>query len=242
MYSENERPIIKCSIFYYDREYKKSTGEQVLDILEKYNMFPPEKFYAGKLTKNRFVYSTEQTKEMMALAYNEKDILGLDMSSGNSRKVADYWRVEWNFTFYKNSKLAVEPIFNPWNVLSIHSTHERMNNPKIYSEFFACIKDLIELLDPFYASVDDINNKVELMDQAHETHFVPDRIQEVYWGNYFGKLHCDYFGIDKIKAIPAKNVEVIRNGVFFSLTDHVLEYESKKCRKERKNIKKYLLM
>lgn len=240
MYSKYETPIIICSIFYYDREYKKSTGEQVLDILEKYKMFPPEKFYAEKLTNNRFIYATEHTKEMMARAYSEKDILGLDMASGNSRKVADYWRVEWNLTFHKNSKLAVEPVFNPWNVLSIHSTHGRMKNPEIYSDFFDCMKELIKLLDPFYASIDDVSNKVDLMDRTQEAHFVPDRIQEIYWGNYFGQLHCDHYGTDKIKAIPAKNIERIGNGVFFSLTDHVLEYNSKECNTERKNVKKYL--
>ena len=48
------------------------------------------------------------------------------------------------------------------------------------------------------------------------------------------------YGMDKIKKIPAKNVKRIGNGVFFSLTGHVLEYESKECKDERKNIKKYL--
>ena len=69
MYSKDEKPIITCSIYYYDTDYKKSTGEQVLNILEKHNMFPPEKFYAGKLTKNQFVYASEATKEIMAKKY-----------------------------------------------------------------------------------------------------------------------------------------------------------------------------
>lgn len=240
MYSEYEKPIIDCSIFYYDTDYKRSTGEQVLDILEKYNMFPPEKFYAGKLTKNRFVYATEQTKDLMAQAYHERDILGLDMASGNSRKVTDFWRVEWNLTFYKNSKLAVEPKFTPWNVLSIHSTHGRLNDPTIYSQFFGCAKELIELLDPFYASVDDVDNKVKLMDRAREAHFVPDRVQEIYWGNYFGEFHCEHYGMEKLKSIPAKTVESIRNGVFFTLTDHALEYDTRECENARRKVKKYL--
>jgi hypothetical protein len=45
---------------------------------------------------------------------------------------------------------------------------------------------------------------------------------------------CECENLENI-SIP-KNVERIGNGVFFSLTDHVLEYESKECKNERKNI------
>ena len=242
MYSKYEKPIINCSIFYYDKEYKKCTAEQVFDILTKYGMFPPEKFYAGKLTKNRFVSSGERTKDILIQGYSEKNVLELDMASGNSRKVEDYWRVDWFLTFYKNSKLAVKPVFEPWNILSIHSTHGRLNDSKIYADFFGCAKELIALLGPFYASIDDVNNKVMLMDRARESHFVPDRIQEIYWGNYFGEYHCNHYGIDKMKRVPAKNVEAIGNGVFFTLTDHVLEFDSRECNATRRIIKKSLDM
>lgn len=240
MYSKNEKPIIVCSIFYYDTEYKKNTGEQVLNCLERYNMFPPEKFYAGKLTKDRFIYSSGTTKDVMAQAYSQKDVLALDMSSGDSRRVDDYWRVQWNLTFYKSSKIVVQPEFRPWNVLSIYSTHKRMNDSITYSEFFSCMKELIELLHPFYAVVDDVSNKVKLMDLAHEAYFVPDRIQEIYWGNYFGEHHCACYGMDTIEEIPAKNVKKIGSGVFFTLTDHVFQYESRECKNARKTLKKYL--
>ena len=240
MYSDFEQPIIKCSIFYYDTEYNKHTAERVLDILEKYNFFPPEKFYAEGLTKNRFIRTSEQTKEVMIQAYNEKDVFGVDMSSGDSRKVIDYWRVEWNFTFHK-SKKTIDSTFKPWNILSIHSTHGRFNDPLMYEVYFDCIKELIKFLDPFYASVDDVDNKVKLMDLTGETHFVPKRIQQIYWGNYFGAIHCESFGYDKVCNIPAKNVEKIGAGVFFTLTDHVLEYDSIKCKRERNRIKNYLM-
>ena len=240
MYSEYEKPIIICSIFYYDREYKKDTAAQVLHILTKYGMFPPEKFYAGKLTENRFVYAGKQARDILIQGYSEKDVLELDMSSGNSRKVTDYWRVQWGLTFYKNSRLAVEPVFLPWNVLSIHSTHGRLKDSKLYSDFFGCMKELIALLEPFYVSVDDVNNKVNLMDRAKEAHFVPDRIQEIFWGNYFGKDHCSRYGLDNLKRLPSKHIEVIGDGIFFSLTDSVLEYDSKECKNGRKKIKQYL--
>lgn len=240
MYSKCEKPIITCSIFYYDVDYKKSTGQQVLNILAKHNMFPPEKFYAGKLTKNRFVYASESTLEVMAQAYSEKDVLALDMGSGDSREVDDYWRVQWNLTFYKSSKIVTNPVFMPWNVLSIYSTHKRMNDPAVYSSFFSCMRELIEFLCPFYAVVDDVSNKVKLMNRAHETHFVPERIQEIYWGNYFGEFHCKHYGTKKIKEIPINNVNRIGNGIFFTLTDHVLDYESRECKQARSAVKKHL--
>lgn len=240
MYSEYEKPIIKCTIFYYDTDYKKSTAEQIFEILEKYNMFPPEKFYAGKLTRNRFIYANEQTKDVMVQAYAEKNVLGIAMASGNSRKVEEYWSVDWSLTFYKNSKLAVEPTFMPWNVLSIESTHGRLQDPAVYRDFFLCMKDLIKLIHPFYARVDDVDNAVTLMDRTKERRFVPDYIQQIYWGNYFGSMHCNHYGMDKIEKIPASNVEKIGDGVFFSLTDHVLEYNTRECKQARRRVEKYL--
>lgn len=240
MYSKYEKPVIICSIFYYDLEYKKETGEQVINILEKYNMYPPEKFYAGKITKNKFIYANNLTKELLIDAYSEKDVFGIDMASGNSRRVTDYWRVEWDWTFYKNSKLAVEPVFKPWNVLSIHSTYGRLNNSNIYKAFFSCIKELIEVLTPFYASIDDVSNKVTLMNKTKERYFIPERIQEIYWGNYFGEEHCDYYGLEKLKSIPAVHVEKLGKGIYFSLTDNVFEFDSLECKLLRRKIKNYL--
>lgn len=240
MYSEFEKPTITFTIFYYDTDYKKSTAEKMFEILEKCNMFPPEKFYASKLTRNRFIYANEQTKEVMIQAYAEKDVLGIAMASGNSRKVEEYWSVDWSLTFYKNSKLAVEPVFMPWNVLSIESTHGRLQDPAVYRDFFQCMKELIKLINPIYVYVDDVANAVDLMNRTKERRFVPDHIQQIYWGNYFGPMHCNHYGMDKIEKIPASNVERIGDGVFFSLTNHVLEYNTRECKQVRKKVEKYL--
>ena len=241
MYSKYEKPIIKASIFYYDIEYSRDTAIKVLQILEKYNMYPPEKICADLLTNNKFICASEQTKDLFVQAYSEKGVLGVDMASGNSRKVADYWRVNWGFTFYKEKKLAVKnPKFMPWNVLSIHSTHGRLNDNDIYLDYLNCVKELIVILNPFYASIDDIDNKVKLLNQTREPHFVPNSIQQIYWGNYFGEQQCLQYGLDKIGNNEMGIVEKIGKGILILLTDHVLEYDSKECKQNRNKIKSYL--
>ena len=184
MYSKCERPVISASIFYYDTDYELERAKQVLEVLKKYGMFPPEKIHADKLTKNKFVLADEQTEDIFAQAYVEKDVFGLDMSSADSRKSTDYWRVIWSLTYLKNSRIVSCPPITPWNTLFVHSTYDRLRNPVALESYLRCVKDLIEILNPFYAEIDDVSNKNRLQDRAGATHFIPDKLQVIYWGNY----------------------------------------------------------
>ena len=235
-----ETPIVRADIMYYDNIYPRNLPESVVAVLEKYGFFPPEKIYADRLTRGRYVNYKTEMREMFIRAYTEKDVFEVAMGDGDSSKVKDYWHFTWGFTFYKNSKLPVEPVFQPWNVLSIDSTYGRLRNPEAYDNYLKCIKEIIGILKPFYASIDDVSNSIYLMKKAHESHFKPEYIQQIYWGNYFGEGHCNRYGMEKILHIPARQIEKINGGVLFTLTDRIFSYNSGECIKARKAVQKYL--
>lgn len=237
MYSKKETPLIRASILYYDRDYDADLSKAVLEILEKHGYFPPEKICADKLTKEQAIPPDSRTREIFIKAYAEKDVLGITMSSGDIKSNADYWMMLWAFTFYKNSKLAVEaPKFNPWNVLTLYSTYDRLDNASKQADYVCCVKELIQAINPFYANIDDTANSVSLLRKTTEKTFIPDRVQQIYWGNYFGEKFCEQYGHDSILNLPAKNIEPIGSGCMFFLSDDILDFSSRECKKRRRLI------
>lgn len=240
MYSKKEHPIIRATIYYYDTQYSPITSYSVLRILKKYHFYPPHKFYAGKLTNNRFIKGNNCDNTFIQ-AYSELDILEVDMSSADSRHTADYWRVNWGFTFHKNSKLAIQsPKFIPWNILTIDSTYGRLNDSHAEEEFLLCVKELICLIDPFLVSIDDVNNKVELMDQVRETAFVPDRIQQIFWFNYWRNDILLQYKNNVLWENSKENIEEFHNGIIVILSDRILNFDTDECKINRKKIRRYL--
>lgn len=221
-------------------EYDSNIGTMVRNILHAYGFYPPDKIYADKLTQGRFVKYRNELDMLFPQAYNQKGVLGLSMASGDSRNESNYWKFDWNFTFLKNDKLMVKPAFEPWNVLSLDSTYGNLQNEIFYGNFFNCFSKLILLLKPFYAKIDDVSNSLKLLSKAHEQHFRPEAIQQIYWGNYFGNKHCQSFGKQKLLNMPLDCVSELGDGVFFSLTNHALDWNSKQCDKNRRIAKEYL--
>lgn len=237
MYSKNESPILRASIFYYDDTYNINTSTAVLDTLLKYGFFPPDKIYAGSLTNNKFINYNKNTADLFIKAYCEQGILDIDMASGNNRKTADYWRIDWGLTFVKNQNSAAHSSkLKPWNIFTIDSTYGRLKSLSVYKSYIECVKELITILNPFYASIDDVSNKVYLMDKANETHFVPDRIQQVFWGNYWDDAFYQKYNVDLFQIIPFQNIKRINNGIFFTLTESAFDFNSDECKKNRKKI------
>lgn len=240
MYSEYECPVISSSLFYYDIEYREETAERVITVLKENGMFPPDKIHADELTRNRYINVNKDVENMIIRAYSQKNIFGIDMSSGNSQLVSDFWRVNWGLTYYKNEKIVGSSKFLPWNVLTIQSTHSRLQNISDHNNFIACIKDLIKCIHPFYVSIDDLANKIKLQDKSNETHFIPNNLRTIYWGNYLGEMYAEKFGLEHLLAIPSCNKEQLINGVFFTLSDSALDFDSKDVSILRRQIKKYL--
>ena len=239
MYLTNEKPIIRSNLCYYDCEYTRNLGRDVQQILGKYGFFPPDKIYADSLTKGKYIKYHDNLIDFMDLAYTKKGILGISMASGDSRIVSDYWAFDWYFTFYKNEKLAVnKPKFVPWNVLSLDTTYGRIKNDEEHSKYLACIAELIVLIKPFHARIDDVSNAVALLKKTGESCFTPDHIQQVYWGNYWDLDHYSTLDKESLLQIPDCCVQELGNGVFLTLTDCVLDATTSRCNQNRKNVKK----
>lgn len=239
MYSKHETPRIRGTIYYYDDAYPAALGGQVRDTLEAFGFFPPEKLYADRLTGERFRTYTPAMAELFPRAYGEKEVFSISMASGDSSKTAEFWKFDWYFTFHKSETLAVTPTFRPWNVLSLDTTYGRIQDEENRATYINCLLALIQLIRPFYAHIDDVDKHVQLLKAAGEPHFNPDHIQPICWGNYFGPAYCETFGKDRLLAMPAQ-VQELGDGVFFSLTDNVLDARTWKCGMARRKIKGYL--
>ena len=240
MYMQYEKPIFRTSIFYFDEMYEATLGSQVRDILHSYGFFPPEKIYADKLTRGRFKKYSSEMHDLFPRAYEQKEIFGISMASGDSRSVDEFWKFDWNFTFYKSKKLAVAPKFKPWNVLSLDTTYGRMSNAKLYEQYFLCISALIELLRPFYARIDDVANINRLEDAVSNNEFRPDNIRQVFWGNYFDTAYYRELDFNEITSVPIGNTQSMTGGIFFTLTNSLFDATSLRCDILRESVKKEL--
>ena len=180
---------------------------------------------------------------MFIEAYCKPGVSNIGMADGNSRKVEQLWEFAWDFTFYKTLMLEKREhtgTFKPWNRLALSMTYGRFENPQIYSNFFSFVKAVIEDVDPACALVDDIAYSLHLSDVIGAKTFTAEHVQQIYWGNYFGADWCRQCGIEDGKDIPAYSVEKIGSGVFFTLSDNVLDFDSVECDARRARIRKYL--
>ena len=240
MYTEPEIPIFRASICYYDSSYREETAEKVLSVLEKYRFFPAEWFHADQLTHDRLIRYTDDQRGLIPSAYSKKDIMGLVLTSGSRQDTEMYWKVGWNFTFYKNSRLGFTPVFKPWNVISLDISHDRILLPGMQTCFLNCAEELIGTVHAFYADIDDVDNSVSLRAAARIDRFSPDEKPAVYWGNYWGS---DYIAANHLPGAAILSLptgKAIDDGVYFTLSDNILDYSSAEVRKIRRRIQKSL--
>lgn len=240
MGTNDNKQIISGTIYYYDTEYRLETAKKVLAILKRHNMFPPEKIHADKLTSNKYVQANSNADALFTAAYSEKDVFEIDMASGDGCNSQEYWRVNWGLTYYKNSRTVGAGKVTPWNTLTLQSTCGKLRSPDAQENFLACFKELIALLVPFYASIDEVRNKIILQDKVSASCFIPHQVQQIYWGNYFGKELLDGFDIEIESDFPAFRWERLGDGIFFVLSDSLCSFDTKEVQVRRKKIRKQL--
>ena len=254
-YGRYESPQFGVAIWYNDVEYSSEYPRKILPILEEHGFFPPKSMDAGKniFTKNSIKDKTiyPATKDMKAQeardffikCYAEEDIMGLYLMNHGKRerRNGDFWAINWNFTCYKSPKLLEpKPIFMPSNIFSIDSTYDRFAEEENLTNFFTATKRIIEVLNPYYANIEDTSTAVSVMDRTKERFFEPNYLQSIYWGNYFGEKLCKDLGMDKLNKLPVKNKETLGNGFFFTLTDDILDSRDNPDFRLRKKIYKFL--
>lgn len=243
MYQNFEVPQFKATLFYYDCGYEKQTANKIISVLEQFNFFPPDQICADKLTKNRYINANEHTPQLFVQAYSEKDVFCIETATAagmGKDKEKEFWKVVLGLTYYKNSRLVGSCKFKPWNTLSIYSTYRRLQDNNKYSDFIDCVKCLISTVKPFYACIDDVANCVKLMDEVKAKHFVPNVVQQIYWGNYYGEDYKTLLGEDCFLYMPAFEIEHIGDGVFFTLSNSLFDFDSKDVKFQRKQVWKYL--
>lgn len=235
MYASYERPTISMSICYYDTEYRRQTAECVLDILKRNQMFRPSRMDADHLTGGRMKKYTPDMEELFLRAYGEPDVLGIAWESGDYRSGKDYMGFLWSLTFLKNSS-HIQSSYHPWNVLSFTLCYDWLREPAHHARLLQCTQELSAALHAFHASIDDTANEGALLRKTGEPTFLPDHIQQVYWGNYWGEHLLSQAPVDALRAFKPRNYAETGSGVFFTLTDSVFDFGSRACDQQRKRI------
>ena len=243
MYLKDESPVFDASIFYYDNEYDVSKAEEVFAILKKHSFFNPVKFYSDFLTQNRFVKYTSESYKTLLEGYKTKGVMSIAYKDAINSTSVDYCGIDWNFTFYKSDRLVVKDIkVKPWNILHVFATHSRIKKDG-QSNFVSCAQEMVNILHPFYISIDDVDTRVE--NRKKPLFFPPYQLNEISWANYWNysyfqiSLNDLSFCLDQVKASN------VGNGVYVQLSESILDYRSKKvnemkrlisnrCLKERK--------
>lgn len=237
-YQKFETPVFVSSLYYYDSDYFPDTAERIFAVLDKHSFSSPDKLYAEKLTNNRSIAARSNSLELFVKAYEEKGVLGVEMFKAgqmSGKTATEFWKVVLSLTYLKNYPVISEKSFKPWNVLSIYSTHTRLNERQNYKDFIDCTKNLINVVEPFYASIDDVSNKVTLMDEAHVPCFRPYERVPLFWGNYLSRGYFDKNVEEIFPLIQSSDKELIKDGIYFSLSDSIFDYDSTKlqlCRKK----------
>lgn len=240
MYLKNEIPKISASVFYYDTVYQRSTSERVLEILERNQMFIPERLRADHLTGGRLRRYTPEMREIFLNAYAEPDVLGIEWEAGDPRSSESYLGFTWSLTFLK-SRDHIESTFHPWNIITFNACYGWLQDPTHHAKLLRCMKELSFTVGAFCTIIDDIAQRVALRHQTGERTFSPEHIQQVYWGNYWGAHLLPRLQLEKLRELHLPNYEETENGVFFTLTEHVFDFNSRMCNAQRNKVVKIIL-
>lgn len=239
MYASYETPEISARILYYDTSYSKQFADSVLCCVEGNGLFSPVRFQAGHLSRNRFRSYAPESRSLLLQAYSEKDVLGLAWENTDSRKSDNYLFANWTLTFYKKNKIVGTPAVTPWNVLSFNATYKWMQDKNNCANFFRCIKQLIPIIRPFAVEIDDVSNSISIRhSDVQETLLKPKHLHspKVYWGNYWGPDICCRYDMSTLSKIHVNEIEELAGGVYFTLSDDVLKFDTPECQKIRKDI------
>ena len=251
MYAEYETPQIGISFFYYDDNYEPETAEAVTKCLEENNLFPPHRLLAGHLTNDRYKKYDPAMRELFVKSYSEKDIFVTTWRKGTARNKSGYFEAYWTLTYHKSSNKVGARIFKAWNIITIYATYAWISVESNYSSLVKCLHELIPILHPFNILIDDISNQSDLegiIDTGLSKRTAPPepvprhlRTSPIYWGNYWGPDICKLYDVSKLAELPVKNLKEINGGVFFTLTDNVMEFDTPECKMVRSIINTEIL-
>lgn len=237
MYSYHESPKISASVFYYDTMYQRSTAERVFEILERNQMFFPERICADHLTRGRMKKYVPEMRKLFLDGYAEPDVLGIEWEAGNPDSCENYFDFTWDLTFIKNSQ-HIQSTFQPWNIITFNACYGWIQDSDRQTRLLQCVKELSGALCAFCTTIDDAAQWNALHQQTSEPTFSPEHIQQVYWGNYWGEHLLSQVQLDQLRELHLPNYSETDRGVFFTLTDNVFDFNSQACNAQRRKVTK----
>lgn len=127
-------------------------------------------------------------------------------------------------------------------VITFEVTHSYFKTEVEKEKYMSIVKELIEIVSPFYGNIDDIGESLEILKKAGEDTYicVTDYVPAIYWGNYFGEKYVTHYGKDKLLDSPYGIVSNVGNGIFITMNDDPMNYNTKECAENRKRLSRYL--
>lgn len=236
MHQSSEKPLFEISIFYFDNSFQQKTAESAVKVLENNSFLPCKIVRMGKYTKGQFVKYMPEHRNIFIDSYISDDVSSIILETDDSRKATDYCSI--SLSLAKPDKELVKRLnkLNPnkkwpvrWNILSFNSTYGWMHNQQNHDRLMDILHEFIPVLSPFCIKIDDLSHALRLRHSVHEPTFKPDYIQQVYWGNYWGEHLKEQVNMDELKKLPVFNLKETTNGVFFTLSNSVFDFDSNNC-------------
>lgn len=249
-YEAYEQPMIKATIYYYDKGNCTSLefSENLLLTLKKYGYDDITNIDLGKQKLVNGIIKD------YVVRYNKKETSKIDLKTEVFKWINDdeitcisfvhekkrNWM--WDVTWYKNYKLPDGRAISDYtfNNLSITSLYECLSNKDAQSKYVGLFCELSDLFLSFYGKIEDISTSIDILDRTKEKVFTPKYIQAVYWGNYLGKAYCSDIGQEKLEKSPFSIKKVTKEGVFLSVTDDLFDSKDNFNFRQRKKLLKYL--
>lgn len=228
----DKNPHIAANIHYYDTEYSAKLAERVLDVLIKHGLFHPVSLSCGTLKKSRHITDPAEMRTEIVTAYAKKDVLAIVWEAVDSCDVI------WGLTHHKLSRQSIPakdriiPVAEQPNLLKLQMSYEWLTAKDHAASFLAAVKELIQILDPLYVSVDDAENRRKIL--GKHSVFRPTSISPICWGNFCGKDLCQKLALSRISEPPFYHVEHINGGIYYELSEHPLLFNNDTCKTNRR--------
>lgn len=206
--------------------------EKLINILIKRDdIFTPITIYGGEGTKIKnqpFDKNEIKDLELFKKCMMNKKVLTICLSNNDKEEKEIYF----GFT------IGFAPKFSAIS-FDVSNTYFKTIEEK--EKFKDIIVQIIETIDPIYANIDDVSNSLNIMDKmAEDGYKVFKYIPAIFWGNYFGQKYIEKFGKEKLLNLSNVNKEDIGNGILITMTNDILEFNSKECKVRRDKVRKKL--
>jgi hypothetical protein len=163
-----------------------------LSVLEKYDMLPDK---IGEYEPLKQAYSLDEAIKMWknAPAY-VPDRRGGDLI-GKKKEPNIRFDAMWN--------IGESAIVNHETLWFTRRSFKQRRD--VIDNLF---KDLIVSIESMYGYISDF-----IVDaKQHVTGTIAERMNGIFWCNYYGKVYVDFFGIDRILSAPWFKTEILDNG------------------------------